>query len=467
MTESSEAWPHMTGWEKAKTTALHTLPALLGGGVMARNRTRAVLNRFTDPAMVGHFDRVREKYHGLPVWGPRGTLYLLTEADAREMLQQSATVFSTASDEKLAMLGRMQPDAVILTRGPLRERRREINDSALSYHQPVPADSETLARIAESVMGDLLSSSMVTGSLSFAALKSALEKVGRLVCFGSPARDDDELSGLVDALRRDGNSFYLKPGAKRRVERNHADLMERIRSYASRAEDFSLAARLSHVPFEDERKPLGQIPHWLMAMSLMTPIAMRTLTLLDAYPRSLARTREELDAADRHHRRGSAGHLMAQPYFKAVILDAVRLYPVVPNISRVTTSRARLGGAEVEEDTPILIPANFLARGRARGEDADRFNPDAWITGEAADSCAYLPFSKGPGSCPGRDVGMFLLHYTIGALLRRADFRSRRQMFDPTGPLPKANLLWRSGWSVTERTPAPKPTTAVHSYQEG
>ncbi|WP_025274021.1 cytochrome P450 [Haloglycomyces albus] len=451
MTATPNNWPTMNGWEKIATLMVHTVPSVAGGTLMVRPRARSILHWLTDPAMVSYFDGLRRKYHGLPLWGPGGTLYLLSSSDAHEMLSQPATVFSPASAEKRAMAEGMQPDGLLLSGGELRDRRRELNDEVLDYHHPVPRAASSDAAIVAFEVGEVLDSALVTGRLSWPSVKRMFDRIGRQVCLGRAARDDEEVTELLTALRREGNWFGRLPGARRRSDRCRRRLEDRIGAYATRADSRSLVGSMSDLPVDGSVRPLGQVPHWLMATALLGPVTMRALALLDSYPRSLVRVLDDLETADRFHRRGSKDHFLAQPYLTAVICDAARLWPMVANLSRVTTEDTSLGGVELESGTSIMVPAHFLARSQARGEEANRFVPERWLSGEAQDNWAYLPFSKGPGSCPGRDLGIFLIQEALNSFLRRATFRGRRSVVGTGEGLPKFNAFWNLAFTVSER----------------
>lgn len=56
------------------------------------------------------------------------------------------------------------------------------------------------------------------------------------------------------------------------------------------------------------------------------------------------------------------------------------------------------------------------------GEDADKFRPERWEDGDAADNkWAYFPFSGGPRQCLGEDFALMEVYYTIIRLLKAFD----------------------------------------------
>ena len=68
---------------------------------------------------------------------------------------------------------------------------------------------------------------------------------------------------------------------------------------------------------------------------------------------------------------------------------------------------------------------------------ADMFTPDIWLDGEAPDNWSLIPFSGGPGACPGRNLVLLVTSRLLAALLRDHRFRlTSRPDLRPDRPLP-------------------------------
>jgi cytochrome P450 len=61
---------------------------------------------------------------------------------------------------------------------------------------------------------------------------------------------------------------------------------------------------------------------------------------------------------------------------------------------------------------------------------ADRFVPEIWLDGRAQDNPALVPFSSGPGICPGRDLVLFSTAMMLANLSQ-----GHRFQLDPPGKL--------------------------------
>lgn len=88
---------------------------------------------------------------------------------------------------------------------------------------------------------------------------------------------------------------------------------------------------------------------------------------------------------------------------RAVIEEAIRLYPPIAAVSRVALGPDELNGVRVERGSLIVVSPYVLHRHRRLWEQPDIFDPRRFL-GEARtkiDRFAYLPFGAGPRTCIG------------------------------------------------------------------
>lgn len=52
------------------------------------------------------------------------------------------------------------------------------------------------------------------------------------------------------------------------------------------------------------------------------------------------------------------------------------------------------------------------------GDDADKFNPERWLTSNQQQSWNYIPFSAGRRICPGKDLARTEIAYVLVRLIR-------------------------------------------------
>ena len=98
---------------------------------------------------------------------------------------------------------------------------------------------------------------------------------------------------------------------------------------------------------------------------------------------------------------------------RAVIDEAMRLYPPFAGVTRTASRRDELAGRSIERGTMIVISPYVLHRHRLLWDDPDLFDPGRFLDGAArkVDRYAYLPFGVGPRMCIG--AGFALQEATI------------------------------------------------------
>jgi cytochrome P450 len=88
---------------------------------------------------------------------------------------------------------------------------------------------------------------------------------------------------------------------------------------------------------------------------------------------------------------------------RAVIEEAMRLYPPVASMSRQALGPDDLVGRRIRKGSIVIVSQWVLHRHRALWQDPDHFDPTRFLPGEREkiDRFAYLPFGVGPRVCIG------------------------------------------------------------------
>lgn len=132
---------------------------------------------------------------------------------------------------------------------------------------------------------------------------------------------------------------------------------------------------------------------------------------------------------------------------RAVIEEAVRLYPPIAAISRVALDRDELNGEPVRPGSLIVISPYVLHRHRLLWDRPDEFDPRRFLGHAAAtiDRFAYLPFGAGPRKCIGATFAVQEATLVLAAIVRHFRFRLKpghqvwptlRVTLRPAGGLP-------------------------------
>ena len=158
-----------------------------------------------------------------------------------------------------------------------------------------------------------------------------------------------------------------------------------------------------------------------------------SLYLLSRHDYWRRRVAEEADRAPT----SAEDRCAALPVTRAVIDEALRLYPPIAAISRLAIEDDVLAGEKISRGTMTIVAPYVLHRHRRLWDDPDIFDPARFL-GSARDRIprfAYLPFGAGPRTCIGAAfalqeallvlsaiVGNFEIHpapgFTVEPLLR-------------------------------------------------
>lgn len=109
------------------------------------------------------------------------------------------------------------------------------------------------------------------------------------------------------------------------------------------------------------------------------------------------------------------------PKLRAVLFEALRLYPTVPNISRESIDRDVICGYQIGPRTQIFISPWVLHRHRAFWPNPTAFDPARFHDQPMPWSAnpAFLPFGAGPRFCLGAVFTMAEAQILLGSLLHR------------------------------------------------
>ena len=147
-----------------------------------------------------------------------------------------------------------------------------------------------------------------------------------------------------------------------------------------------------------------------------------SLYLLSEDAASAARLRAEVDEVTS----GAAveGHHVEKLQFtKAVVSEAMRLYPPAHTLTRVAGRTIEVAGVTIREGARVLVPVYALHRHTAYWRDPDLFDPDRFMPGAPPiDRHVYMPFGAGPRICLGAAFAMTELVVVLATLARGARF---------------------------------------------
>ncbi|CAA0837039.1 Cytochrome P450 83B1 [Striga hermonthica] len=129
--------------------------------------------------------------------------------------------------------------------------------------------------------------------------------------------------------------------------------------------------------------------------------------------------------------------IMKLPYLKAVVLEALRLYPPAPLIFRtqiLPNECTVIDGYEIEPGTSVYINAWAMGRDTETWEDPEEFRPERFMSGSNDNTNMVLikgcrdldfemiPFGGGRRGCPGMEMGLISVELALANLLYSFDW---------------------------------------------
>jgi cytochrome P450 len=140
---------------------------------------------------------------------------------------------------------------------------------------------------------------------------------------------------------------------------------------------------------------------------------------------------------------GTAERLVAT---RAVIDEALRLYPPIVGITRTAGRRDELCGHTIERGTMVVISPYVLHRHNRLWDDPDTFDPTRFLESASRkiDRYAYLPFGVGPRMCIGAGFALqeaalvlatIMRNFTLALAPGQAVWPQQRLTLRPRDPL--------------------------------
>jgi cytochrome P450 len=140
---------------------------------------------------------------------------------------------------------------------------------------------------------------------------------------------------------------------------------------------------------------------------------------------------------------------------RAVVEEALRLYPPLAAISRMARSSDELAGIRVDAGAIVVISPYVLHRHKLWGPQADEFDPARFLPGsrEYIDRYAYLPFGAGMRGCIGSIFALQEATLAVAAITRH--FELEVEPSHIVWPLHRITLRPSGGLLMQVRREAP------------
>ncbi len=406
------------------------LPTVSKGLIIRRPKVVAMAERLgLDRRAVRRMQRIRDKYAPGPLlihFPGQPRALILSPDHVHRVLDESPEPFATASSLKREALVHFEPKMALVSHGYKRAERRRFNEEVLDTGQAMHRLAETFLSIVSEEAEQLLAKTRHGEELTWDLFAATWFPMVRRIVLGDAARDDEELRELLDSLRSNANWAFLHPKQKELRERFH----DRLQAHLARAEPGSLAGVMAATHTTEVTAPNHQAAQWLFAFDPAGINTFRTLALLASHPEHADRAREEIRG-----RNGTAQQEL--PYLRSCLLEGLRLWPTTPMVLRESTRETTWESGIMPAETSILIFAPLFHRDDQHLPYADRFEPEIWLENRTAEDWPLIPFSGGPGMCPGRNLVLLVGSAMLAELLAGRQVRLKPPTrLDPNQPLP-------------------------------
>ena len=412
--------------DSAKFVTGALLPSVSRGLFAPRRAVIKFLTRTDADARVGALmTSLRSKYGGsgvrllggkiVTLWGPE---------EIRDVLDKSATEYDSGGGAKGKGMSHFQPDALTLSSGDEWRDRRPFNEHVLATSERIHPDA---GRFLE-VVSDEVSRLQLGESLSWSEWERLFDRITLRVIFGDRARDDQQITDLLEKLMSQANRIAgLKHGDE------YYEFYGLLERQLRDPEPGSLLARFADAPETETTRVVHQIPHWMFAMrDTLGANSYRALALCVAGEPVSERVRAELAEGDL----SDPAFVEGLSYLEGVFQEAMRLWPTTPLLARETKCPVHLAGEELDEGTQVMILNTFNHRDSEAIPDADRLVPERW-TGDTERDPRFNHLSGGSQYCPGIPLVLMIGKAAIARMLERHELSLQEPSLDVSGELPR------------------------------
>jgi cytochrome P450 len=183
------------------------------------------------------------------------------------------------------------------------------------------------------------------------------------------------------------------------------------------ARDPETGAAFSQAQLRDQMATMIVAGHETTALTLFW-----SLYLLASAPAEQDRVAQEAGAVDLSVEAAGAA-LPKLPYTRAVVNEALRLYPPAAAIARVSVAADQVSGVTIPGGSLIMISPWVLHRHVRLWNEPDAFDPTRFLGDKPqAHRFAYMPFGAGPRICVGAQFALAEAGLVLAMLTRRFEF---------------------------------------------
>ena len=367
--------------------------------------------------------------------GPERNVVVIAEPElARAVIAGSPDVYR-AGDANGILRPVVGPGSLLVLDGDKHMRHRRILLPAFGA-----AHATGFAQQVEAIAMERLRGWKPGENLALQAEMEAIsfEAIMRIALASEPPERLDRFRGLVpDMMRRCASPFTILPYFRRELGgitpyarlRRVLDQLDElffaaIRERRAGAEDGRDALSLLAAATDENGEPLpeSEIRDELLTL-IMAGYETTTSALAWSFER-LLRSPAVLEHLLEQLERGD------ETYLEAVVMEALRLRPVVPVVARKVSREVSLGQHTVPAGTVLMVSIYLLHRDPLLFEDPEEFRPERFLEFEH-EGGAWVPFGGGVRRCLGASFAQLEMRVVLRTVLSNARLRAPDRVAEP------------------------------------
>ncbi|XP_052744948.1 cytochrome P450 4C1 [Bicyclus anynana] len=172
---------------------------------------------------------------------------------------------------------------------------------------------------------------------------------------------------------------------------------------------------------------------------MIASVLLYTVLLVGSCPNVQNKVFEELDNIFTNDDRDVTKQDLSQmTYLDAVIKESMRIYPVVPFVTRHIDKNTKLKNCTLSKGASCVLSIYGANRHSVWGPYAERFKPERWMDPSSSPEYAFASFGVGRRTCLGKSYSLMCLKTTLAHI-----FRSYRVSGDHNQMLAKLDIMLR------------------------
>ncbi|XP_003216736.2 25-hydroxyvitamin D-1 alpha hydroxylase, mitochondrial [Anolis carolinensis] len=211
---------------------------------------------------------------------------------------------------------------------------------------------------------------------------------------------------------------YMFAFAKGHIDKRMAEVSEKI-ARGEKVEGKYLTYYLAQEKLS-MKSIYGNVTELLLAgVDTISSTLSWSLYELSRHPQIQSALHKEITSVMKDNLIPTAADVAQMPLLKAVVKEALRLYPVIPGNARVISDRdIQVGDYLIPKKTLITLCHYATSRDEKYFSNPNSFQPDRWLHKDGAHHpYASIPFGFGKRSCIGRRIAELEVYLALARIL--------------------------------------------------